>query len=73
MRVKEVVISYEEKRSAGYQTVGHGLSITVELAQGETVNEAIAKYRDTLRDKVTAHTAEEANRLMREKEEAGFK
>lgn len=69
MKVDKIIISYDEKRSANYQTAGMGLTIEVTLGEGETVKQAIEKYKPALIKLVTETTAAEAQRLADENAE----
>jgi len=66
MKVKEITISYSEARSARFQKVEHNVSITVELVEGETVRDAINKYRPALQETVTEFTRNEIARVVQE-------
>jgi len=66
MKVEQITISYDEKRSANFQTAGFGASIVVRLGEGETAAQAIAKYKPALIKLVTETTMEEAQRLADE-------
>ncbi len=66
MKINQVTVCYEEKRSINYQTVGFSASVTATLEDGETVSGAIAKLKAGLVKVVTETTREEVNRLAEE-------
>jgi hypothetical protein len=66
MKVTSVTITYHEARSARFQKVEHSVSLTVELSDGETVRDAINRYRPSLKETVTTFTGEEIYRLANE-------
>jgi hypothetical protein len=66
MKVEKVIISYDEKRSQNYQTAGAGMTIEVALDEGETVKQAIERYKPALIQYVTKTTQDEVARLIEE-------
>ena len=67
MKIDQVTVCYEEKRSANYQTAGFSASVTATLEDGETLNAVIAKLKAGLIKVVTETTMEQVNRLASEK------
>lgn len=66
MKIQQITISYEEKRSANFQTAGFGASVLVTLDEGESLAQVIAKVKPGLIKLVTETTMAEAQRLADE-------
>ena len=65
-KIEKVTIHYSEKRAASYQSVEHGLSLEIALAEGESPKSLSDKYTPILRDMVTQFTQTEIERLVSE-------
>lgn len=69
----QIKVSYEESRSAEYQSARVGAEITLELAEGENAGQVFLEYQKALQARVGNQAAERVEALVAEKKERGWR
>jgi len=64
MKIEKVVFTFEETRSASYQSSKRGVTLEATLEEGETVSQAEAKFQQFATEKVSSWNLANLNQMI---------